>query len=167
MNRRKFFHLAGGSLAAITTGLVTAPTFAESALGKPFKAKFAPHLNLLPTAPKGFVDQLKFAYDLGFRAWEENWLSSQEPKIQEQVGAFAKEHDMHLGVTVITGGKGVKFFNASKEDEKVILDDMKKGVELVKRTGQTHMTMIPGPRDESMPRERADRKGCRSHEALL
>ncbi|MFT5059490.1 MAG: hydroxypyruvate isomerase [Planctomycetota bacterium] len=146
--------MTGGSLAALATGLVSELTYGASLGAEPFKAKFAPHLNLLPTAPEGFLKQLQFAHDLGFRAWEENWLSSQKPEIQEQVGDFVKANDMELGVTVITGGNGVKFYDPSKEDVEQILADMRSGVELAKRTGQTHMTMIPGPRDESLPREK-------------
>jgi hydroxypyruvate isomerase len=126
----------------------------ESFGAEPFKAKFAPHLNLLPTAPEGFIPQMQFAYDIGFRAWEENWLSRQAPGLQEEVGAFAREKDMTLGVTVITGGHGVKFFDPTDEGVEKILADMRNGVELAKRTGQTNMTMIPGPRDDSMSREK-------------
>lgn len=150
MNRRTFCTMTGASLAALGTGIA----YAAQDAAKPFKSKFAPHLGLLPTAPKGFVEQLQFAYDLGFRAWEENWLSRQKPELQEKVGAFTKEKGMELGVTVITGGNGVKFYDPTDEGVEQILGDMRKGVELAKRTGQTHMTMIPGPRDESMPREK-------------
>ena len=150
MNRRTFCTSTGTSLVALATGWA----YGAQADAKPFKAKFAPHLNLLPTAPKGFVEQLQFAYDLGFRAWEENWLSREEPKVQEQVGAFAKEKGIELGVTVITGGNGVKFYDATDEGVEQVLADMRKGVEIAKRTGQTNMTMIPGPRDESTPREK-------------
>lgn len=137
-------------MAALATGIAYgSPLGAE-----PFKAKFAPHLNLLPTAPKGFIDQLQFAYDLGFRAWEENWLSRQKAELQEEIGDFAKQKGIELGVTVITGGHGVKFFDPTDEGVEKILGDMKKGVELAKRTGQTNMTMIPGPRDDSEPREK-------------
>lgn len=138
------------SLAALTTGV----SFARQEGVKAFRSKFAPHLNLLPTAPEGFVEQLQFAYDLGFRAWEENWLGRQKPEVQEQVGAFCKEKGIELGVTVITGGQSVKFYDPGEEGEKKILDDMRKGVEIAKRTGQTNMTMIPGFRDEEQPREK-------------
>lgn len=150
MNRRTFCKITGTSVAALATGVAYGASFAA----EPFKAKFAPHLNLLPTAPKGFVAQLQFAYDLGFRAWEENWFSREAPEVQEEVGAFAREKGITLGVTVITSGNGVKFYDPTDEGVETILADMKKGVELAKRTGQTHMTMIPGPRDESTPREK-------------
>lgn len=154
MNRRTFCTLTGSSMvAAASTAAFGSSTDADS-LAAPFKSKFAPHLNLLPTAPKGFLEQLQFAHDLGFRAWEENWLSNQKPELQERIGAFCKDNDMELGVTVITGGHGVKFYAPTDEGVEKVLGDMRRGVELAKRTGQTNMTMIPGPRDDSMPREK-------------
>lgn len=150
MNRRTFCSLTGGSVAAMATGLAQdKPSEAE-----PFRSKFAPHLNLLPTAPKGFLEQLQFAYDLGFRAWEENWLSRQKPELQEEIAGFMNDKGMELGVTVISGGHGCKFYDPEEEKMNKVLDDMRKGVEMAKRTGQTNMTMIPGPRDDSAPREK-------------
>ncbi len=140
-------------MAAVAADLHRRPGPAAMAT-EPFAAKFAPHLNLLPTAPEGFVPQLQFAYDLGFRAWEENWLIRQEPEVHEQVAEFCKDKKMHLGVTVISGGQGVRFYEPGEEGADKVLADMRKGVEFVKRTGQTNMTMIPGPRDESAPREK-------------
>lgn len=151
MNRRTFCKLTGGSLAAMSSGWTFA---AETLEAEPFHAKFAPHLNLLPTAPEGFLEQLGFAYDLGFRAWEENWLTSQSPELQEAVGDFCKSKGMALGVTVISGGQGVHFYEPDEEGTQKVLADMRQGVELAKRTGQTNMTMIPGARDESQPREK-------------
>lgn len=146
--------MSGASLAALTTGAAFGGQDAAREAAPAFKAKFAPHLGLLPTAPEGFLEQLQFAYDLGFRAWEENWLNRQEPALQERIGEFVRDKGMELGVTVITGGQGVHFYAPTDEGVEKILTDMRKGVELAKRTGQTNMTMIPGPRDESMPREK-------------
>jgi hydroxypyruvate isomerase len=150
MNRRTFCTVTASSMAALASGV----TYGAPDDAKPFRSKFAPHLGLLPTAPKGFLEQLQFAHDLGFRAWEENWLSGKKPELQEQVGAFIKENGMELGVTVITGGQGVKFYAPTDEGVEKVLKDMRSGVELAKRTGQTNMTMIPGPRDDSQPREK-------------
>ena len=147
MNRRNFSQLTGASLLSLT-GASLANHHQEA---KAFKAKFAPHGGLLPTGPKDYLDQMKFALDHGFTAWEENWLSRRDPKLCEKVGEFAKDKGIMLGVTVITGGHGVKFWDPSDDGVAKILADMKKGVEHCKRTGQTNMTMIPGPRDPNMP----------------
>lgn len=151
MNRRHFSKL-------LMTG--AAASFAPSAFGKemdtsPFKSLFAPHPNLLPTAPKDYLEQLQFAYDLGFRAWEDNRLNTQKPELQEKVGAFIKEKEMTIGVSVISRGNGAHFLTATEADKEAVLNDMKKGVEVVKRTGQTHMTMLAGIRkgDEDLDKQ--------------
>ncbi len=150
MNRRRFSVLAAAGAASTAVS----PAWAETSPGEPFKSRFAPHPGLLPTAPKDYLDQLKFAHDLGFRAWEDNGLGGRGAKLQERVGAFAEENDFEMGVMVITNGRGMKFYDPDEEGVKGVLDDMRKGVEVCKRTGQTNMTMIPGWRDNEMPREK-------------
>ncbi|MDA1264437.1 MAG: sugar phosphate isomerase/epimerase [Planctomycetota bacterium] len=149
MDRRTFCTLTGGSVAALASGL----SFGATRAAEPFKAKFAPHKNLLPTAPGDWLEQLQFAHDLGFRAWEENGLSGVKPEMQEKIAEFCKDKGIELGVAVITGGHGVKFYDPTEEGAAKILKDMRAGVAMAKRTGQTNMTMIPGPRDDSAPRE--------------
>lgn len=148
MNRRQFQKTLGGSLLA---GLSSNLLAQESTKAAPFKALFAPHPKQLPTGPKDYLEQLQFAYDLGFRAWEDNNLYKQPPELQEKVGAFVKEKGMTLGVMVINNGGGVPFFKATDEQKANILSDMKKGVEISKRTGQTWMTMLPGIRVDNVP----------------
>jgi len=156
MNRRNFSQITGASFLSLT-GASFADDHKEA---KPFKSMFAPSGGQLPTGPKDYLDQMKFAYDHGFRAWEENWLSRRDPKLCEKIGEFAKEKGIMLGVTVISGGGGVKFFNPGEDGTKQILADMKKGVEHCKRTGQTNMTMIPGPRDPDMPYDEQIKKAA-------
>jgi len=55
-------------LLAMMVGLASAIAFSAFEVVKPFTAKFALNLGLLPTAPKGFLEQLQYAYDPGFRA---------------------------------------------------------------------------------------------------
>ena len=147
MNRRTFTTLAGSTALVSAVGAQDE----ETSEGTPYKMGFAPHPNMLPTGPKDYLDQLKFAYDHGFRAWEDNRLTRQDPKLWEKVGEFVKDKKMLLGVSVITGGHGMNFSKPTDEGVQKILDDMKKGVALSKATGQSWMTMIPGPRLEDVP----------------
>ena len=144
MKRRTFLELLGGA-AAMTAG-ASAASAQDAAQGKPFHLKFGPHPGQLPTAPKGYLEQLLFAYDLGFRAWEDNGLGGQKPEMQEKIGAFCKEKGIALGVMVVSSGQGAHFPAATPEQIAGIEADMRKGVEVAKRTGQTCMTMIPGIR---------------------
>ena len=146
MNRRTFTKLTTASAIAASCGVASA----ESKKGEPFKAKFAPHFNLLPTGPKELLDQMSFAHDLGFRAWEENWLSRKWKKdTWEKVGEFCKDNKWEMGVSVITGGNGIDFSAPTDEQMTMLKNNMEVGIELSKCTGQTNMTFIPGFWDES------------------
>jgi hydroxypyruvate isomerase len=147
MKRRTFLQTLGGF--ALATGMGRA--LADEQKPQAFRMKFAPHPGQMPTAPKGYLEQLQFAYDLGFRAWEDNGLGGQSPEMQEKIGAFVKAKGMALGVMVISGGHGIHFAKATPEEIAKLEQDMRKGVEVAKRTGQTCMTMIPGPRVKDVP----------------
>lgn len=156
MNRRNFSQITGASFAALTTQSLFADHHGGDHAGKPFKAKFAPHPGLIPTGPgkkDSYIDQLKFAYDLGFRAWEDNGFFSQSPAVQEKVAELMKDKGMEFGVAVISNGKKAMFNKPTEENIAAIKKDMLKGVEVAKRTGQTNMTFLAGVRDESMSRE--------------
>jgi len=156
MNRRYFTQLTGASLSAFVGSSALADHHGGKEEGKPFKAKFAPHPGLLPTGPgkkADYLDQLKFAYDLGFRAWEDNNFFKQSIETQEKVANFVKDKGMEFGVAVISNGKGTMFNKPTEEHLAALKQDMLAGVEVAKRTGQTNMTFLAGVRDESMTRE--------------
>ncbi len=128
----------------------------ETATAAPFKSKFAPSPNQLfggKGKKLGYVDQLKLAYDLGFRAWEDNKLNGQKNELLEQIAEFMKDKKMEFGVSVITSGAKAMFNKPTDEQKESIKKDLMRGIEVAKITGQTNMTMLPGVRDESMTRE--------------
>lgn len=147
MKRRTFSALLGGAAASATIGNGLAQ---NAGAVKPFNMRFGPHPKQLPTAPKDYLEQLQFAYDLGFRAWEDNKLKVQTPEMQEKIGQFCKGKGMMLGVQVISGGGAMPWCEPTDEGTEQVLADMKAGVEVSKRTGQTWMTMIPGTRIEGL-----------------
>lgn len=152
MDRRTFAKLT------IAGALAGPPGMALGADKQPaFKALFAPSFDQLPTGPKGYIDQLKFAHDLGFRGWEDNKLIRRDPKLWPKIGEFCKDNGISLGVTVVTNGHGIDFSNPSKKDLAKLTNDMKKAVVLAKATGQTFMTFVPGGRN-NMPRNEQIRK---------
>jgi hydroxypyruvate isomerase len=140
--------MVGGMALAAAGGQIFAQ---EEKTAKPYKALFAPHPNQFPGGPKDYIDQLKMAHDLGFRAWEDNALGRQPAALQEKVGQFIRDKKMTLGVMVITMGDGMHFAKSTDAGLKKLEADMKHGVECSKRTGQTWMTMVPGIRVEGTP----------------
>jgi len=149
MKRRTFSTMIGGA----AVGAVTGKGFAkDETAAKPFKMLFAPHPKQIPTGPKDdYIGQLQLAHDLGFRAWEDNKMSLQTPAMQEKIGQFCKDKGITLGVQVISGGGGMPWSKPTDEGTAQVLADMKAGIEVAKRTGQTWMTMIPGTRIEGEP----------------
>ncbi|MGJ8656511.1 MAG: TIM barrel protein [Akkermansiaceae bacterium] len=150
MNRRNFTKLTiAGALAG---PVAIANAFEEKAAvavkAAPFKALFAPHLGMLATSPGGYKDQMQFAYDHGFRAWEDNYLASKDRKIWDVVGEFCKDKKMTMGVSVITAGKGFDFSNLTAEQKATLEADLKLGIELNKATNQGTMTYVPGNRNK-------------------
>ena len=154
MKRRQFTQMTGASLFALTGSSALAQKAA--AKGAPFAAKFAPHPGLL-FGGKGkklsYVDQLKLAHDLGFRAWEDNGLKGQKNETIEKIAEFIRDKKMDLGVCVITGGAGAMFNKPTDGQKEKVKAELERVIEVAKITGQTNMTMIPGARDKSMTRE--------------
>jgi len=149
MKRRDFCAVGAGALAT-SFGQVRAEDKIPTG-GTPFKVQFAPSPRHVKGMP--YLDQMKKAHELGFRAWEDNNLLKQEPKIQEQVGDFIQEHGWTMGVSVASAGRGVSFYRASEEQQKAILEDVKKAVEASKRAGQKWFTFLAGARDEDVALE--------------
>lgn len=158
MDRRNFVTTAGGALALVSGGRAIAQEAekaASPAKEEPFKVLFAPcsnHFKGGGKTPESYLDGLKKAYDLGFRAWEDNWLMRRDAALQEKVGAFLKEHDMTMGVSVVTTGHKAKFYDPTPEQEEATLADCRKAVEMAARVGHKWFTFIPGIRDDSSPR---------------
>ena len=76
MQRKKFIHsslLAGASL--LTAGAAAAASNTPAAPGQPFNLNYGTHDGMFRNnAGDDFVDQIKFAYDQGFRAIEDNGI---------------------------------------------------------------------------------------------
>jgi hypothetical protein len=52
------------------------------------------------SAGNDVIDQIKFAHDQGFTAWEHNSLAGEPPQMQETVGKTLADLDMTMGVFV-------------------------------------------------------------------
>ena len=75
MHRRSF--LPAGGAALTTAGALAAPDedapLANDGDRRPFTLKYAPHFGMFQSlAGKDPIDQLRFAADEGFVAWEDN-----------------------------------------------------------------------------------------------
>jgi hydroxypyruvate isomerase len=158
MKRRNFIH-NGLALAASAVAVTTPQGFGmksmpAAATEKPFNLKFAPHERMFAEhAGKDFVDQIKFMYDQGFRAIEDNGLLGRSKEDQDRIGAILAKLGMTMGVFVIDGGDNWKVSLTTGKQE--FLDNFvttcKRSVELAKRVNAKWMTVVPGFFERNLP----------------
>ncbi len=145
MDRRDF--VKAGSLAGIGT-LSNVPTLSGSSLSseEPFKLKYAPHFGMFKNHAPDLLDQLRFAHDMGFRAWEDNGMKGRDVAMQESVGNLMAEKGMEMGVfvahTIAWREPNLVTGDAEQRDE--FLREIRECVEVAKRTNAKWMTVVPG-----------------------
>jgi len=155
MNRRHFF--SGAAASGIGAAGLSATAFAQdetaSATGEKhdFNLKYAPHFGTFSaTAGRGLSDQLRWAHDRGFTAWEDNRYMRRPLEEQKEIAKTMEELEMDMGVFVLTGSAGATEPTFTVKDEDVwrgVLDDVEAGVEVAKRCNATWMTVVPGAYD--------------------
>lgn len=154
MQRREFLKnsVVAGS-AAVLAG--TAAHAAGVEQSKSFQLKYAPHFGMFKNAAgKDPLDQLNFAADQGFTAWEDNGMKKKPKELQQQIADTMEKRDMQMGVFVAHGSIGKPtFVRKDKAVWDAVLKDIKDSVEVAKRVNAKWMTVVPGNVDES-PRDR-------------
>src|ERR1700759_2335150 len=75
---------------------------------KPFHLNYATHDGMFKNnAGDDFINQIKFAYDHGFRSIEDNPMMERTPEMQQKIGDALAKLGMSMGVFVLAkGGNG-------------------------------------------------------------
>ena len=118
----------------------------------PFKLKYAPPFGMFPElSGKDPVDNIKFCYDMGFRAMFDNGLMSRPIEEQEKIANEIKRLGMELGPFVLYADfKVTSFVLNSPETKDMLVKKMQEGVEVAKRTGVKWALVVPGRYDEKL-----------------
>lgn len=111
-----------------------------------FKLKYAPHFGMFKeSAGEDLCDQLKFAADEGFTAWEDNGMPKRDVATQEKVAREMTKLKLEMGVFVATATfEHVTFAGTDDALRTKVLDDMKNAVEIGKRVNARWCTVVPG-----------------------
>ena len=150
-SRRQFLTRAA-MIAGATSLSVSSRGFAAPEPAKKFSLRFAPHPGMFKEhAGENALDQIKFAADQGFTAWEDNSLPSQSPEMQEKIGATLREYGMKMGVFVAYANfDAPTFARKHKATEDDVLAKIKAAVDIAKRVGAQWMTVVPGTIDQQV-----------------
>ena len=82
MQRRHF--IAGAAAMPLAPAVHPRPKLPTASA--PFKLGYGPSPGQFAAlAGDDYIDQIAFAHDQGFTAWEDNTLARREPELQEQV----------------------------------------------------------------------------------
>lgn len=153
-NRRSFLTSAASALAvpgvASATALRSATSQSpKSATNEKFKLAFAPHPGMFSNhASGGVLDEIRYAADQGFTAWEQNGMPNVPTDMQEKIGDLLREKGMQMGVFVGYADFQRPTF-AVKQDEyqAQVVTAIRDSVEVAKRCGAKFFTVVPGTVD--------------------
>ena len=115
-----------------------------------FNLNYAPHLGMFTnSAGTDPVDQLKFMYDQGFTAFEDNNMKKRDVNLQNRLADFMSKNNMQMGVfvahTIHWNEPNLASGNIEKRNQ--FLDEISQSVEVAKRVNAKWMTVVPGHLD--------------------
>ena len=121
-----------------------------------FAMHFAPHFGMFTKSAGGtLLDELRFAADHGFRAWEDNPMKDRPLGEQQQIASEMERLEMRMGVISALKGvwKAVNFAGNDLAARQAIVDAMRGIVEVAKRVNATYLTVVLGLQDPKLPRD--------------
>lgn len=160
MQRRRFLGqsllTAGASIftaANVFAGKKTNKFSIDAMAGKPFNLNYGFHDGMFKNSGGAdFIDQIKWAYDMGFRSIEDNGMPGRTPEMQKKIGDTLAKLGMQMGVFVLNkGGNGANTLAAGKpENIEIFLKGCRNAVEVAKRCNGKLTTVVPGDFDRSL-----------------
>lgn len=127
--------------------------------------KFGPHAGQFKAhAGDDILDQIRFAHDAGFRAWEDNGLPDRDVAVQSALGKLFASLDMTMGVFVafadfrnpVFSGHRLNVDDRKRDPDAVrtmLRAKMEDAVAIAQRVGAKWATIVPGAVDPSVPFE--------------
>lgn len=109
--------------------------------------KYAPHFGMFKHhAGEDLVDQILFAADQGFTAWEDNGMKGRSVETQERIANAMAQRSMQMGVFVAhtISWQEANLASGSADARQQFLNEIGESVEVAKRVNATWMTVVPG-----------------------
>jgi hydroxypyruvate isomerase len=154
LNRRQFVKGAAISALAVASNPFSGMASDQEDLKSDhkFNLKYAPHIGMFKAhAGNDPVDNVKFISDQGFTAMEDNGMMGRSVDIQEKIASEMTRLNMTMGVFVAYGEFEKTTFVTNKKDiREMLVDRMKKAVEVAKRVNAKWCTVVPGAFDTGL-----------------
>ncbi|MGN6495098.1 MAG: hydroxypyruvate isomerase family protein [Agriterribacter sp.] len=164
MQRRSFIKnsfLSGAALTAGTSALAAdipadqLSTVNQAAKEPAFKLKFSPDFGIFKElGGKDPVDQVKWGYDQGFRAWENTMLRERSKEEQERISKTIQQLGMEFGQFVGSMSfNEVTYAGKNTALRDRVLKEVKESVEIAKRMNTKFIHNVLGLADSGLPYE--------------
>jgi hydroxypyruvate isomerase len=168
MERKEFLSktlLAGGSLLAggaasaapapgTPTKLAPVPAQAAAPASAPFHLNYGIHDGLFKAhAGPEFTDQIRFAYEQGFRAIEDNGMMDRPPEQQTRIGDTLQQLGMAMGVFVLNFDHWPVSTSLCSGDTawtEKFLKACRESVDVARRCHGKYITVVPGNYDHKL-----------------
>ena len=158
MERRKFVQqslLAGTALLTpFTEVFADTKTTNKNSNQNPFHLNYGIHDGTFKnSAGNDFIEQIKFAHSMGFRAIEDNGMMARPVEQQKKIGDTLAKLGMEMGVFVVTSDNWhwkTSLATGKQEWIDKMSKDCKEAVEVAKRCNAKFMTVVPGNYERSL-----------------
>jgi hydroxypyruvate isomerase len=141
MNRRRF--IGAATAIGVAAGLPAAPA-------ERFRLNYAPHEGIFEhSAGEDVAEQIAFAADAGFTAWEDNDMRTRDVAEQARIASALRRYEMKMGVFVAADiswhEPGITSGDEASRDR--FLSHIRSSVEVARRVDATWMTVVPDHAD--------------------
>ena len=154
MERRQFIKtgLAGGALLSGSAGYAFDQTLSLEE-EQPFNMKFSPEFGIFADlAGKDPLDQIRWGYDHGFRAWESTGLKNRPVEEQESISKVIQQLGMEFGQFVGTlTFREVTFAGRDDSLREGVLKEVQASVDIAKRMDTRIVHNVLGMADPRLP----------------
>jgi hydroxypyruvate isomerase len=157
MERRKFIRnsfLASAATFAVGQSFAGNKNRISLTESRPFNLDYAFHDGMFKNnAGEDFLEQIKWAYDQGFRSIEDNGMMGRTVEQQKKIGDLLAKLGMRMGVFVITSDSWhwkTSLTTGKQEWIDKMMKDCKEAIEVAKRCNAKWMTVVPGNYERSL-----------------
>jgi hydroxypyruvate isomerase len=157
MKRRNFIQqgITASSALLIPSGLLSEEISKKTNTNEPFKLNYAFHDGMFKnSAGKDFSDQIRYGYDQGFRAIEDNGMMDRSPEDQEKIGNLLTKLNMSMGVFVHAFDHwpvSTSLCSGNKDWRDKFLKFTMEATYVSKRCTGKLITVVPGNYDRTIP----------------
>ncbi len=152
MQRRDFLATAG--VAALSSSSLGAPAVRAAPARKGrFTLNYAPHFGMFGNHAPDDLDQIAFAADQGFAAWEDNGMRWRSVEDQEKIARQFQKYHIQMGIFVAQSldWNNPTLTTGDADIRARFVREMKEGTEVAKRLNTTHVTTVVGRVSQNLP----------------